>query len=131
MRPRDLLKIGQAYLDGGAWRGRRIVDASWVTRSTAPHVKISPATTGLDPSRFPELYLEGDDAYAWHRYGVRSGQHTYREYGATGNGGQVLIVVPEFDLVVVFTGGNYLQGGIWNRWRDEIVGAQIIPAIRR
>jgi hypothetical protein len=26
--------------------------------------------------------------------------------------------VPELDLVVVFTGGNYRQGGIWGRWRD-------------
>ncbi|MFN2421026.1 MAG: hypothetical protein ABR527_06560 [Gemmatimonadota bacterium] len=61
---------------------------------------------------------------------MRSGERVHREYEANGNGGQFLIVVPEFDLVVVFTGGNYLQGGIWNRWRDEIVGEEIIPAIR-
>lgn len=131
LRPRDLLKIGQAYLDGGVWRGQRIVDASWVTRSTAPYVKISPATTGLDLSQFPDFYFEGEDAYAWHLNGVRSGERTYRVYAASGNGGQLLIVVPELDLTVVFTGGNYRQGGIWNRWRDEIVGAEIIPAIRR
>jgi hypothetical protein len=40
-------------------------------------------------------------------------------------------VVPELALTVVFTGGNYIQGGIWGRWRQEIVGDQIIPAIRR
>ncbi len=130
VRPRDLLKIGQVYLDGGVWRGRRIVDTSWVTRSTAPDVEISPATTGLDPSQFSDFYVSGADGYAWHMYGVRSGERTYREYEATGNGGQLLIVVPEFDLVVVFTGGNYRQGGIWSRWRNEIVGAEIIPAIR-
>ena len=30
VRPRDLLKIGQTYLDGGVWHGHRIVDADWV-----------------------------------------------------------------------------------------------------
>lgn len=130
VRPRDLLKIGQAWLDGGVWRGRRIVDAAWVTQSTAPRVDIRPATTGLDANHFQEAYIGGADAYAWHLVGVRSGDRVHRDYEATGNGGQLLIVVPEFDLVVVFTGGNYLQGGIWNRWRHEIVGAQIIPAIR-
>jgi hypothetical protein len=50
---------------------------------------------------------------------------------ATGNGGQILIVIPDFDLVVVFTGGNNGQGWIWNRWGGEIVGGQMIPAIRR
>jgi CubicO group peptidase (beta-lactamase class C family) len=128
--PRDLLKIGQAYLDGGVWGGGRIVDESWVARSTAPYVEVSPATTGFDPEQFSEFYAGGVDGYAWHMYGVRSGERTYRDYEATGNGGQVLIVVPELDLVVVFTGGNYMQGGIWGRWRDEIVGGSIIPAIQ-
>lgn len=129
VRPRDLLKVGQAYLEGGVWRGRRIVDASWVTRSTAPRVHISPATTGLNAEQFQDAYNEADDAYAWHLGEVRSGERTYRGYTATGNGGQILLVVPEADLVVVFTGGNYRQGGIWLRWPNEIVGAEIIPAI--
>jgi hypothetical protein len=49
---------------------------------------------------------------------------------ATGNGGQVLIVAPDLDMVVVFTGGNYRQGGIWGRWGDEIIGAEIVPTMR-
>jgi CubicO group peptidase (beta-lactamase class C family) len=127
LRPRDLLKVGQAYLDGGVWQGRRIVDASWVTQSTAPRMHVSPATTGLTPEEFGDFYGEGDDAYAWHLGGVRDGK---RDYMATGNGGQILLVIPKFDLVVVFTGANYRQGGIWGRWGDEIVNKQIIPAIR-
>jgi len=130
VRPRDLLKIGQAYLDGGVWQGRRIVEETWVTRSTAPRVEVSPATTGFDPEQFGEFYAPGDDGYAWHRYGVRSKGRIYDDYEGTGNGGQLLIVVPELELAVAFTGGNYMQGGIWGRWRDEIVGGSIIPAIQ-
>jgi CubicO group peptidase (beta-lactamase class C family) len=87
VRPRDLLKVGQAYVDGGVWRGRRIVDASWVERSTKSYMKISPATTGLDQETFPEFYGEGEDALAWHLNLLTSGGRTYREYEASGNGG--------------------------------------------
>jgi CubicO group peptidase (beta-lactamase class C family) len=131
LQPRDLLKVGQTYLDGGVWRGRRIVDASWVKRSTAPHFHISPATTGLDADQFGEFYGEGDDGYAWHLGSVRTAKGTYPSYAATGNGGQVVLVIPEVELAVVFTGGNFGQGGIWGRWGGEIVGGQIAPAIRR
>jgi CubicO group peptidase (beta-lactamase class C family) len=130
MRSRDLLKVGQAYLDGGVWRGRRIVDAAWVERSTKPYVQISPATTGLDKETFPEFYGEGEDSWAWHPNKLTSGERTYREYEASGNGGQLLMVIPELELVVVFTAGNYRQGGIWGRFRDQIVPKEIIPSIR-
>lgn len=131
LRPRDLLKVGQAYLDGGVWRGRRIVHASWVAESTAPRMHISPSTTGIPAERFGDYYGEGDDAYAWHLTELRVGETVYRGYNANGNGGQILLVIPDIDLAVVFTGGNYRQGGIWSRWPYDIVGAQIIPAIRR
>ncbi len=129
MLPRDLLKVGQMYLDGGVWRGRRIVSREWVERSTSPRIEISPATTGLTEEEFQNFYAPGVDGYAWHRYGVRVGDRVVEEYEANGNGGQLLIVVPEYDLVVVFTGANYMQGGIWTRWRDQFVGGAIIPAM--
>jgi CubicO group peptidase (beta-lactamase class C family) len=129
MRPRDLLKIGQLYLDGGVWNGRRVISRSWVSQSTAPHVEINEATTGMDAETFANVAIRGADGYAWHRYGVRVGGRTIETYEANGNGGQFLIVAPEYDLVVVITGGNYGQGGIWNRWRDEIVGAGVVAAL--
>jgi CubicO group peptidase (beta-lactamase class C family) len=131
LRPRDLLKVGQAYLDGGMWRGHRIVDSSWVKLSTSPHIEISPATTGLDPKEFPNFYVPSVDAYAWHLTELQSGERTYRGYLAAGNGGQLLIVVPEVELAVVFTAGNYRQFGIWGRFTSEVVPREIIPAIRR
>jgi CubicO group peptidase (beta-lactamase class C family) len=131
MRPRDLAKIGQLYLDGGVWSGRRVLDRSWVEQSTAPHVDINETTTGMDAERFANVATRGADGYAWHRYGVRVGDRRVDSYEASGNGGQLLIVVPAYDLVVVITGGNYGQGAIWTRWRDEIVGGQVIAALRQ
>jgi CubicO group peptidase (beta-lactamase class C family) len=122
LRPRDLLKIGQAYLDGGVWKGRRIVDSAWIAISTASRIKITPATTGLSEEDFGNSYGGGEDGYAWHLGGD--------QYFATGNGGQLLIVAPKQEMVVVFTGANYRQGWIWGRWGPEFVGKHFIPAIR-
>jgi CubicO group peptidase (beta-lactamase class C family) len=130
VRPRDFLKLGQTYLDGGLWDGHRVVPQSWATDSVAPHARISPATTGREGDAFREVYWETDEGYAWHRLEVRSGEQHYPAYLANGNGGQLLIVVPQFDLVVMFTAGNYQQG-LWNRERDDIVGGMIIPALPR
>jgi CubicO group peptidase (beta-lactamase class C family) len=92
LRPRDFLKLGQTYLDGGLWNGKRIVPKEWVRTSTA-------------------------NSYAWHRH-VLNGRQTYE---ASGNGGQFAIVVPELDLVVAITAGNYGQYGVWRTFREELV----------
>ena len=131
LRPRDLLKVGQAYLNGGIWKDRQIVEAAWVKGSTTPRIKISPETTGLSAEDFQNSYFEGEDALAWHLNGLRAGERRYTTYAATGNGGQILIVVPELELAAVFTGGNYMQGGIWGGWVDQLIGGYIVPAIKK
>jgi CubicO group peptidase (beta-lactamase class C family) len=130
VRPRDFLKLGQTFLDGGVWNGRRIVTEAWVKDSLAPHMRISPETTGKSGNDFASSYYDTDEGYAWHMIGVRSGNRTYPAYHGNGNGGQLVLVVPQFDLAVMFTAGNYRQG-LWNRERDDITGEMIIPALRR
>ncbi|MEL6366031.1 MAG: serine hydrolase domain-containing protein [Pseudomonadota bacterium] len=129
MRPRDILKVGAMFAAGGRWKGAQIVDPDWVEKSTTAVIDITPQTTGLSPEDFNNNYFGGSAAYEWRIDEVRAGEKTYASYEATGNGGQILLVVPDLELVVLFTGGNYRQGGVWGRWRNEIVGGHIIPAM--
>ncbi len=129
MRPRDLAKLGQLYLDGGIWNGQRIVSSDWVAASVARQTEINEETTGMDAERFAQIATRGADGYAWHLYGVTSAGRTYVSYEASGNGGQYLVVVPELELVVVITGGNYGQGWIWTKWRNALIGDRIIGAL--
>lgn len=130
VRTRDFLKIGQAYLDGGVWNGARIATRAWVREALAPHARISEETTGLHGEAFANFYFDTDEGYAWHHVMMRSGQQRYRIYHGNGNGGQLLMIAPQFDLVVMLTAGNYRQG-LWNRERDDIVGDMIVPALGR
>ncbi len=114
LRPRDFLKLGAVYRDGGTWRGRRIVTRGWIDTSTARQITTSQG---------------GADGYAWHLNTLHAAGRAYREYEANGNGGQFLIVLPDLDLAVVFTGGDYGRYRIWRRWRDDLVPTFIIPAV--
>jgi CubicO group peptidase (beta-lactamase class C family) len=116
LRPRDLLKLGQLYLDGGRWNGRRVVSASWVAQSVSPQIK-----TGA----------ESADGYNWHLNTLHAGGKSYKEYEANGNGGQFLIVLPELDIAVVFTAANYNGYGVWRKFRDEMVPQFVIGAVNR
>jgi CubicO group peptidase (beta-lactamase class C family) len=113
LRPRDALKLGQLYLDKGRWQGRQIVDAAWVEASTQRH------------AQFSEDHGYG---YAWHLHEFRVGDRTYREYAAEGNGGQFVIVVPELDLVVAISAGNYGDFPTWSQFQ-QFVPEFVIPAL--
>ncbi|HKF42578.1 MAG TPA: serine hydrolase [Thermoanaerobaculia bacterium] len=113
IRPRDWMKLGQLYLNGGVWNGKRVVSKSWVEVSTVPH----------------PMNAKGGDGYNWHTNQIKAGDRTYRQYEANGNGGQLLMVLPELDLVVVFTAANYMNYGVWRRFRDELLPQYIIEAI--
>ncbi|MBJ6759894.1 serine hydrolase [Myxococcaceae bacterium JPH2] len=115
MRPRDALKLGQLYLSGGMWNGRRVVSQRWVERSTAQQ------------STLPDGRTYG---YAWWRHALRVGDHTYAEYEASGNGGQLVMVVPELDLVVMFTAANYNHVSLWRKFREELLPRYILAAVK-
>ena len=106
IRPRDLLKFGQLYLDGGRWHGVRLVPASWVTTSTA-HVISRPDSS--------------DDGFGWHRHVLTARGRQFQTYEASGNGGQFLVVVPELSLTIVVTAGNYGQYDVWRKIREQLV----------
>ena len=112
LRPRDMLKLGQLYLDGGVWHGKRLVAKSWIDASVAKRSTFGP---------------NHDYGYAWHLHSFRVQDHDYRAYAAEGNGGQFVIVVPELGLVVGITAGSYGEFPVWYPLQD-LVSQYIIPA---
>jgi CubicO group peptidase (beta-lactamase class C family) len=90
---RDLAKIGYLYLKDGVWEGRRLLPEGWVAASTAPSVEAAPSGSGR---RY---------GYQWWLL-PRDGKPGVYAYAALGYGGQRLLVVPEHDLIAVFTGWN-------------------------
>lgn len=80
--PVDMAKIGQLYMNGGMWNGKRIVSEKWVKESTSEH------------SRWKKLDLPY--GYLWW-VGKDNG------YAAMGDGGNIIYVSPEDNMVVAIT----------------------------
>jgi CubicO group peptidase (beta-lactamase class C family) len=113
MRPRDMARIGQLVLQKGTWEGKQLVPAAWIAQATRRHTAISGTQYG---------YLW------WLRELPYQGRKVGMHY-ANGNGGQNIFVIPELELVVVFTGENYnspmaAQG-------LQLLEKAILPAITR
>jgi len=94
---RDLLKIGQLYLDGGRWQGRRIVSEEWVRSSTRPHAHIDETT---------------EYGYLWWLKAFKCHEKSYPAFFMSGNGGNKVVAVPQLDLVAVITSTNYNARGM-------------------
>jgi len=110
--PRDMAKIGQLFLNGGEWNGTRIISAEWVEKSTQNHID-------------PGVYWADGYGYLWWRRNLTVQGRTHESFKAMGWGGQEIFVFPDLDMVVVFTGANYVTDPPC----DEITANYILPAL--
>ncbi len=95
MRPRDLLKFGQLYMNNGNWQGQQILPEQWVSQSLEKIFDL-----GSDKRITGYGYQ-----WWWNEFNV-DGQY-YEANAALGYGGQQILLFPEFDAVVVFTASEY------------------------
>jgi CubicO group peptidase (beta-lactamase class C family) len=95
LRPRDMLKLGILFADDGRWHGHQVISASWVHESIAEHSHVDNVSYG----------------YFWWRpwldVKTPTGSQHIDVIAAQGNGGQKIYLVPQYELVAVFTGGGF------------------------
>jgi CubicO group peptidase (beta-lactamase class C family) len=118
LRPRDMLKLGILYANGGTWggdgEGQPVVSKGWVAASLAKQSSVDNTDYGYFWWR-PWLNVE-----------MPEGAQKIYMSAAQGNGGQKIYIVPEFDLVAVFTGGDYNADGTPP---NKIMAQVVLPAL--
>jgi CubicO group peptidase (beta-lactamase class C family) len=102
LRPRDMAKFGQLFLDRGVWNGQRIISEEWIAESTREHVSLIGVPTTNSNN-------ENGYGYQWWLNDYQVHDRSVHSYSARGWGGQQIIVFPELTAVAVFTGGEYFQ----------------------
>ena len=113
LRSRDLLKLAQLYLDGGMWKGSRVVPESWVKRSVFPHARIDEKT---------------EYGYLWWLRSFTASGKTWPAWLMSGNGGNKVVVVPDLRLVVVLTSVNYNAKGM-HQVTDRLLQEHVLAAV--
>ena len=104
---RDLARLGQLYLNGGAWDGEQILPEDW------------PAYVTTLASDQPDGYENNPEAPG-RAYGAQFWLYKNYEgvpndtYAALGNRGQFVIIIPSRNIIIVRRGydysGNYFNG---------------------
>ena len=92
--PHDLAKIVYLFLKDGVWDGKQIVSPAWVKDSLTPSAIVSPENGTKYGFKWWLFLTSKDDprlVFAGH-----------------GFGGQLPIVIPQYDVVIVCTGWNIL-----------------------
>jgi CubicO group peptidase (beta-lactamase class C family) len=92
LRSRDLLVLGQFYLDEGRYRGRQLIPADWVRASVAAHAKAQD---------------DVEYGYLWWKMRFPVGDTVWQSFAMNGSGGNTVQVFPAQRVVVVVTTENF------------------------
>ena len=82
-----MAKIGYMIMKNGKWKDRQIVSSVWVAESTKEHIDALGIGYG----------------YQWWIGKTEVNNQTIRVLFASGHGGQKIFIIPDLDLVAVFT----------------------------
>lgn len=89
VKPEDIAKFGQMYLQEGVFGGKRIISREWIQQATSKSV---PNDTGVNPD------VEWNQGYGFQFWMCR-----YDAYRADGAFGQYCVVMPKQNMVFVAT----------------------------
>jgi len=103
LTPRDMAKLGYLYLENGQWDGQQIISSDWVEKSTQTYAVVNEKL-----------------GYGYHWVTVTS----MAGYAASGGGGQIILVIPDSDLVIVTTANT--DESIF-----ELIEQYVLPAVQK
>ncbi len=96
---RDFAKLGALYLQGGRWGGRRVISEAWVRQSLQSRFEVSGPP-----------FLQTGYGRLWLSAERRVFGKDFAVFYASGNGGNIMAVVPALDLVVSVQQSAYGRG---------------------
>ncbi|MBX2815782.1 MAG: serine hydrolase [Saprospiraceae bacterium] len=115
LRPVDLVRFGQLYLNNGIHKEEQIIPGQWVEKSMERHVVLE---NTFDKNPYGYLF--------WHK-DYWFGDKSFASVEARGAGGQYIFIVPKLKLVVAILSGNYTNNKAFQP--ERIFREYILPHV--
>ena len=112
MSARDLARFGLLYEKNGAWEDQQVIPINWIQESTTPKMTVP----------YGQNYSYG---YLWWIYGKSVLGH--KAFFASGSGSQLIVVIPDLDIVYVMRASAELERGVNGLEAREIL-AKLLEA---
>nr|WP_321412605.1 serine hydrolase [uncultured Carboxylicivirga sp.] len=88
LKSRDIVKYALLHVNKGMWMDKQIVSSDWINKIFTPHIEIKHPLYG---------------GYQWQMVKTEFG---FDSWFIPGNGGQIINIVPDLDLVIVINADN-------------------------
>ena len=113
---RDFLKLGQLVLDKGKWNEIQVIPNEWLRDMVKNHVEL--------PNPFLDTHSYG---YLWYVGTKNISGHAIDYSFASGNGGNVLYIVPSINLVVAIQSSAYGTG--YGNFRSNVIFEKVLRMV--
>jgi len=118
---RDAAKFGLLYLNDGVYDGKQVISADWVHDSLQRYSENINATGGF-PANWGLSF--GDIGYGYQWWSAKAGDHHFDF--AWGHGGQLIVLLDEFDMVVVVTADPFWLQHDEESWKHELANINLV-----
>jgi CubicO group peptidase (beta-lactamase class C family) len=118
---RDAARFGLLYLQSGTWDGRQLLPAAWVRDSLRSYSEHA----------WPDIGAFHHIGYGYQWWSAQDGEHAV--HFAWGHGGQLIVLVPDLDMIVVTTADPFFPGPRQDAesWRNEVAHLSLVSEFVR
>jgi CubicO group peptidase (beta-lactamase class C family) len=109
LKARDAAKFGLLYLNDGVYKGNQIIPADWVHDSLQ--------TYSVNEAFVKKVGYFRDIGYGYQWWSANAGEHHVNF--AWGHGGQLIVLLDEFDMVIVTTSYPFWMEHSDQSWKHE------------
>ncbi|PXY02266.1 hypothetical protein DF185_06360 [Marinifilum breve] len=88
LKVRDIAKYGMLHLNQGKWKDKQVVSSEWMKKTFEPYIEIK------------------HTVYSCFQWRMVETEYGFNSWFIPGNGGQIISVVPELDLVIIINADN-------------------------